>query len=672
MKGTANIFALFFCCCVNAIFSQQAETPTEVDSLSISIVVSPVVVTGSVSSMPFGISKITAQQIEGLIEPNIAPILNATPGILMQTGTLNTNRMSIRGVGYREPFATTGIKIYLDEIPLTNGTGESNIEDINPNILSGIDIWRGPTSALWGSGLGGMIHLKTTDSSLDLLQTRMQAGVYGRFQFDQLISKGYGKNMDWSTMLSYQYLNDEGYRDNNLYRKQTVTLKQQYLGFNNWTLKLIVLGIDLKAFIPSSLNLSDFETNPSSAAPTWDAVMGNEDYAKWITGLNAVYTSPKGWIYNGSVFGTFFSLDEVRPFNVLTQNNSVTGTRQRLTFGLSESSHLTTGIEYFDERSKFKTFETLEGGEPGQKLTEEEYESSYINAFAQVSWTISKNWFFFAGFNSTLSWLSDSSRMTETPVDLFPTGGFRYSLSSMASLFASASRGFSSLSFQDMLNADGTINPEIVPETGWNFEMGMSLKTRNNSYINLSLFRMNIQNTVVTKRIMDDIFEKINGGSSIHQGVEVAYAWKPISGICEISGSYTFGDYTFDAFTDDGVVYDGNSLPGTPQHVFVNRLTLTPFAQWSFYVGHQFVSDAYLNDSNTVIGEGYSIFNTGVTYARDVGKKSKIQLSLNIHNLFDTLYSPMFQINAPGSQPRYYYPGKPISLYLNAAFTHAI
>lgn len=80
---------------------------------------------------------------------------------------------------------------------LPNGVGESSIEDIHPGILSGIDIWRGPTSALWGSGLGGMIHLKTQIPESDQWLTKIQVGAYNRLSLDQGISLRYGKDDAW-------------------------------------------------------------------------------------------------------------------------------------------------------------------------------------------------------------------------------------------------------------------------------------------------------------------------------------------------------------------------------------------------------------------------------------------------------------------------------------------
>ncbi|MBU2886193.1 Plug domain-containing protein, partial [Gilvimarinus agarilyticus] len=79
---------------------------------------------GAVSALDF-------QQINAGDELTLQPVLNAIPGVYMQSGTLSTNRITIRGIGARSPFGTDKIKAYLDEIPLSTGEGETTIEDVD-------------------------------------------------------------------------------------------------------------------------------------------------------------------------------------------------------------------------------------------------------------------------------------------------------------------------------------------------------------------------------------------------------------------------------------------------------------------------------------------------------------------------------------------------------------
>lgn len=655
---------------VGQTIERTADFPQ--DSIDWSILGAPVIVHATEATTPFSIAYIDQHDLDDLTAPTIEPLLNATPGLWMQSGALNTNRISIRGVGYREPFATTGIKIYLDEIPLTNGVGESSIEDIHPSILSGINIWRGPSSALWGSGLGGMIHLKSHIPDENVLQTKLQVGSYDRLQFDQHVSLRYGKKQQWGTALHYQYLNDGGYRDNNHYRRNSLTWMQQWRGQKGLTINTFMHAIGLKAFIPSSLNLNDYENNPSAAAPTWAAVKGNEDYTKWITGMNLIYAPAQGWVYRGSFFGTFFNSEEVRPFNVLHEDNISAGMRHRFTLPVKDKGHITMGMEYFNEQYAFSTYETLEGGQAGSQLSDQAESRNYLNVFLQTEWTLSEKWYLFAGLNAALSKLSNGDLKTNTPIDIFPTAGISFRILSDLLVAGSVSRGYSSLALDDVLNSDGMINPDIVPETGWSEEVSLKYFNERGAFAKLTFFTMNIRNTVLTRRTMDDVFEKLNGGSSIHSGMEVEYKWISASEMISLEGAYTYSHFRFDEFVESSGDHSGNQLPGTPRHHLYTRLNLSPWRKWDFHVDYHLVSSVYLNDANTSTAEGYQLINAGIAYEIVSGKKWSGAVSANLHNMFDVHYAPMFQINAPGAQPRYYYPGKPRALYLNMVFTHKL
>jgi iron complex outermembrane receptor protein len=62
-------------------------------------------------------------------------VLNKIPGINMQL--LNTNRISIRGIGARSQYGTSRIKAYFQNIPLTSGEGDTTIEDIDMETIGG-------------------------------------------------------------------------------------------------------------------------------------------------------------------------------------------------------------------------------------------------------------------------------------------------------------------------------------------------------------------------------------------------------------------------------------------------------------------------------------------------------------------------------------------------------
>ena len=74
------------------------------------------------------INTIDINKTDGVI---LTPVLNKIPGVLMQQGALNTNRITIRGIGARSQYGTNKVKAYFNGIPLSSGEGETVIEDVD-------------------------------------------------------------------------------------------------------------------------------------------------------------------------------------------------------------------------------------------------------------------------------------------------------------------------------------------------------------------------------------------------------------------------------------------------------------------------------------------------------------------------------------------------------------
>jgi len=122
---------------------------------------------------PAPVNIITPLQLEMGNSLTTVEALNQVSGVLMHNGTLNTNRLTIRGIGSRTPYATNKIKAYFGEIPLTSGDGETTLEDLENSAIQKVEIVKGPSSSLFGAGLAGVVlfHPKTVVQSFVQNQT---------------------------------------------------------------------------------------------------------------------------------------------------------------------------------------------------------------------------------------------------------------------------------------------------------------------------------------------------------------------------------------------------------------------------------------------------------------------------------------------------------------------
>ncbi|MFE3872264.1 TonB-dependent receptor [Flavobacterium sp. ZS1P70] len=242
-----------------------------------------------VQNVAASVSVITTADInksDGII---MTPVLNKIPGVTMQQGALNTNRITIRGIGARSQYGTNRIKAYFDGIPLTSGEGETTIDDIDLASIEKIEIIKGPNSTSFGSGLGGVIQLFSRETPLleSFGKSTVTFGSFGLLQ--QRLSAGYSDSKT-NVFTSFTDLQSDGFRANSSYNRKSFNLHGKQKIGSNGSLSFLGTFTRLKAFIPSSINETDLKNNPEKAAATWAAAQGFESYDKscldWDTIIN--------------------------------------------------------------------------------------------------------------------------------------------------------------------------------------------------------------------------------------------------------------------------------------------------------------------------------------------------------------------------------------------------
>ena len=188
LKNSLNfpVLLLLFLFCIPA-YSQLKKDTT---ALSEVVIASPIAST--LQKTAAAVAVIRAKELERTDGVILTSILNTVPGVYMQQGALNTNRITIRGIGSRTQYRTNKVKAYYEGIPLTTAEGETTIEDIDLETISRIEIIKGPNSTSFGSGLGGVIQLFSKDilSKESFAKSKTTVGSYGLLQ--QSFSGGYG------------------------------------------------------------------------------------------------------------------------------------------------------------------------------------------------------------------------------------------------------------------------------------------------------------------------------------------------------------------------------------------------------------------------------------------------------------------------------------------------
>lgn len=637
------------------------------------------------------INIISSEDIQLSNNTDFAPILNRTPGVFMQSGALNTNRITIRGIGSRNLFGTAKIRAYFKDIPLTNGSGETTIEDFELASISRFEIIKGAASSIYGAGLGGIIHL--TPQNVNFNQTsfnqELSVGSFGLTKGIINANHGTAKN---SFRAVYSYTHSDGYRENNKYDRQTLTINSShYINAKN-ELTFLASYVGLKAFIPSSINETDYLNTPEKAAFTWKQSKGFEDSKRGVFGVSWNHEYHSNLKQITSIFTSFRDAYEPRPFNILKENTLALGIRTRLLGNhklFNKNLNWTLGGELFKDLYKYGTFENLyedfppgTGSIKGNSLSDFKEKRNYYNVFVETNYEFSENTTLSLGLNLNETAYKLDDRFPVSNENPNQSGSFKFKsivspklgvshlFSKNMSLFSNISHGFSPISLNETLLPDGQINTDLKPETGWNFEVGTRASFVNNKLqLNLAIYRLNIKNLLVSRRTAQDEFIGINAGKTQHDGLEVSlnYHWlKKEELSISTFANYTLNNFTFKEFIDDTNDFSGNELTGVPSDVF--NIGIIFDSTFGFYgnINFQYVGSMPITDANSLYSDSYNLTNLKIGFKTNLNKKLKLNTFLGLNNIFDAHYASQILINASGfggSAPRYYYPGNPVNYY---------
>ncbi len=629
---------------------------------------------------------------------DFAQILNRTPGVFMQNGALNTNRITIRGVGARNPFGTAKIRAYFKDIPLTDGSGATTLEDFELASIANFEISKGASSSAYGAGLGGVVRLNPQNANLRefCLQPEFSIGSFGLQK--SILTANYGTNQH-AVKAVFSTTDRDGFRQNNEYSRTTLTVNSNHFFDDKNELTFLASYLNLKAFIPSSLNENDFRNNPESAAFTWQKAKGFEDTQRGIFGLswNHIYNNKVKQII--SIFTSFRENYEPRPFNILSEKTLAFGVRSRLLGSYQLFNHKikwTVGGELFNDNYTYQTLENLyrnmpeeTGSVAGELLSDFKENRNYYNFFAEANYEFSENTTLSVGFNLNNTWynLDDRFPISENNPDqsgdfsfntiFSPKVGLSHLFSKNISVFTSVSHGFSPISLEEILLPDGQINTDLKPEIGWNFEIGVRGNfLKDKLFFNCSVYRLAIENLIVSRRTTLDQFIGINAGKTQHDGFEgaVTYNWIKNNKLSiSTFTNLTLNKYIFKEFIDEDNDFSGNDLTGVPDAVFNTGVDFNFAVGFYGNINYQYVGSMPITDANTLYSDSYTLTNLKIGYLFKFLKELQVNAFLGINNLFNEKYASQILINASsfgGNAPRYFYSANPVNYFSGINFKY--
>ena len=595
--------------------------------------------------------------------------LGRIPGLYFQNryNFAQDLRASIRGFGARSSFGIRGIKIIVDGIPETLPDGQGSVDGIDIGSASRIVVIRGPASSLYGNASGGAILIETEKGSArPFVEIRP---TFGDHDFDKLQFKAGGEAGRLNYLLNLSDTSIDGYREHSEYENIQLNGRLEYLLADDSSLLLSLHRTDQPvANDAGGLTEAEADADPSQARAANLAFDAGEALTQTRLGLRFRTELAPSRELDARIYFADRDFENRLPF---TTGGAVDLEREFVGAGIKyivdgefagRSNRLLLGVD-FDRQDDDRTrFDNL-SGERGAKTFEQTELVTATGVFAQNETSLRDDLELTLGlryddieFDVDDDFLADGDDSGEIGFDqASPMIGLNWMHDSNTRLYATLSTAFETPTTTELANpAGGGFNPDLEPQRSTNYEIGVKANRDRNRF-EIALFHIDVDDELTPFELPSQpgrsFFE--NAGKSDRDGLELAYT-RRLGAAIDASVAYTWSDFRFARFTDaDGNVFDGNRIPGIPEHLL--RLGLSWFGERGFNARWETIyhGELYADNANDVEIDAYHVTNLRLGHDRFM-RDWEFAAFVGINNLFDESYNNNIRINAFGG--RYFEP----------------
>jgi len=633
--------------------------------------------------VPASVAVLNKQQLQRYDGISLVPLLNTITGVRMEERSPGSYRLSMRGSLLRSPFGVRNVKIYLDDVPLTDATGNTYLNLIDINELKSVEIIKGPSSSFYGANTGGAVILNTDDKRG--IEAGLSGGSYGLFK-EYVSLKQHTDNLSFG--LQQSHTQSDGYRQQSSLRRDVVQTKLNWRINKISSLSFLGFYANLHYETPGGITQKQMDSLPKLArqpsGPVPGAVQQNAGVFNKTYFGSLTFRSNFAKGFNNTTSFVFNHTDFKNPFitNYEKRRELNYSGRTDFQYTLDKGNAFTlkanAGGEIQYNNSFIRVYDN-NGGETGDNQYSHKVHATQYFLFAQLSINTG-NWLLQVGLSNNYTRYSFSVDTVDYPLikkagpTVSPRFGISYKLSAEFSAYASVAKGFSAPTLAEVLPSSGILNKGLQSEYGWNYEAGIKGGMINNHLqYNASVYYFMLKNTIA-RRVDDNNNEYfVNAGGTIQKGIELWINANVISNNSKfvrslnIWNSLSFQPYKFDSYKSGSSDYSGNKLTGVPRAINVSGIDIKFIHDYFMNVTFNYTSSISLNDANSVSAEPYHLLQ--LKMGKDlILHKVKMKIFAGADNLLNKLYSLGNDINAFGGRyfnpapGRNYYGGVAVSL----------
>lgn len=625
-----------------------------------------------------------------------AQSLARAPGISI-ANTFDTDiRIQSRGFGSKSPFASRGIKLYKDGIPVSTADGFGATSLIDLNTIGNIEVMKGPFSSMYGTTPGGVVQFFT---DIPTEPNKVEgAYLFGSNGTKESNAQYSGTDGSMKYLVSYADFSTDGVRDYSKFDRNNTTGKVWFnpsdytkveVGFNNYHqwgqdygngnggITAKQLTIDPHGVDSSVLNIGSWkDVNQTDGSLKIDHFV-NDD--------NMVSLAAYGGIRNQEQLSPSSESEVLAntTTSLLKTDRVFYGSEVRWDHFGNLSGHeykLSGGLSYAemnDDVTQAKwMFKGVKFSNAGEVITKNVTQTARsFDRYAQGQIAVTNTVSLHGGIRRSTTDLIFKDNMTDTAnggdnggnlsyEKTTPAIGIVWQPNKVTDVYASYGKGAELPSFVEAQSkvAVSTTRPNdtLNPSTSDNYEVGVKSFILPDTYVTAAAYLVKTKDEILIASSVPGFKIFSNQGNTTRKGVDLSVDTKLPLGF-GFYGMYSYIDAAFDA--------DGNKIPAIPSNNLFAELSWK-YAPIGFKVSGEAVHSGkqYAEVDNSVSANGYTVYNLKASLKQNVNHFVFTEFA-SINNLTDETY--VNSVRTAASYGRYYEvaPGKTWMLGLSAGYT---
>jgi len=691
-KAINKLFALFFISHLSIAIAGENTTPIiEIKELAnkSSTQLDIKDARALIKTIPGGASITDLEDVRKGRQSTWQDSLGYTPGVYIQDRFGSEEaRVSIRGSALSRTFHSFGIKILQDGVPINYADGFFDMQTVDPNASSYVEVLRGPNASIYGATtLGGAINF-VTPTGLNNPGTKIRAEA-GSFAYRKIFASTAGSSdfKDSGNLYDYYLAGSttfqNGFRDHAEMENQKIIGNVGIKISNDLETRFYLSAVRSRSQLPGYLTKAELESDPSQANSTIITSSGiypyrnKNNYRRDVDSQRisnkTTYTSGNN-TYEFAVYAMNYEL--WHPISSIVEQHAQTyGGHIKFT-NVTDKNKLTLAYlpSYGTTDGTSKPTDNM-GNSSGAATSDYTQTSTNHSFLIEDKYNLTSKTLLVAAlqYDSARRKVSDivpgATNFNRLYNQWSPRVGLIYNISSDNQIFGSISRNFEA----PLIGTAGTTTA-FSAQSGVTYEIGSRGQAQWGDVAqkikwDLTLFRANLKNEFQTMCPINNPnctsgASTINVPNTIHQGIEFG-GQAFVNNHLEVKTALLYSDFKFDG----NEIYRNNKMPGFAPVLLRAEMLYHSGPEDknsypNFYAGPkiEYASRAPMDNTNSLYNDPFTIF--GFKAGQNINQTWS--WFLDVRNIADKKYAATTNIssNYSGTGGQAYYPGDGRSAYM--------